>query len=355
MDSKGEVFMSLVAQEDNLGDLVIRRQVLQYAAATGARIHLLAAGMPKGFIEPFGLSDQEILYWSKSTFTRSMIRQAFRRRVTLILSPGPEHLAPGWKGWLQILGQIGRTLFLRCFGGRIVALGRSVLGVKSKWRILAARLSARLTNVYFARDHASVAALRSPVVKFAPDVAFDLQVSPSVVPVTRPLAALSFRREGGPRVDDLKHLVEELESRGLQPILVSQVRRDDSVHAELAAAAGCDAVLWGAHSHGDQLDRVHEIYSRSKVVVSNRLHALIFGAVNGASPLPYGGNDMSKPLATVGPVLSVRAIQSDMSDLVAALDGCLDPAVSEQQVAQLRIGKGLVRSASAVVFSKSGR
>ncbi|MDQ1125488.1 polysaccharide pyruvyl transferase WcaK-like protein [Microbacterium sp. SORGH_AS 505] len=346
-------FLSLVAQDDNLGDLVIRRRVFDLADASVHRLHVLIDDMPRDFLEPFRLDSRQnvSVYTNPRGFSRAMLAQAIRQRAILVLSPGPEHIRRGVLGGVQLVAQIGRTLVLRSLGARVVAIGRSVLGRKRSGVLAAAsRLSAALSNVYFARDHFSVNLLASKSVRYAPDVAFSEGTSSELLIDSKDIAAFSFRAEGMPTDDQFRIMAASVREHGLKPVLVSQVRRDDEVHRQLSTAASCDALLWGERSHAEQLDAVMKTYDTSRLVISNRLHALILGAVQRAIPVPFSRQNGAKTVETLSPVLVVDRLEPDLSNIEDVIAKALAEDKVESTMQGVRIAAGSVATAAAELF-----
>jgi hypothetical protein len=128
-------------------------------------------------------------------------------------------------------------------------------------------------------------------------------------------AALSFRSDILIDPDRLGNLVETLRDEGLEPILVSQVKRDDVQHLRLAHALDIKVVSWDGRTHAEQLQRVQDAYARSRVVVSNRLHALIFGMQEGAVPVAMLDGNSDKLLSTLEHVLPIISIPTSLMGL----------------------------------------
>ncbi|WP_284249022.1 hypothetical protein [Litorihabitans aurantiacus] len=80
-------------------------------------------------------------------------------------------------------------------------------------------------------------------------------------------------------------LADEL---GLELTTVVQVRRDQDYALEAAARLGATAVTWpGDSDHAEQEERLRDVYGRSLVTVSDRLHVLVTAATEGAIPLAW--------------------------------------------------------------------
>jgi len=67
--------------------------------------------------------------------------------------------------------------------------------------------------------------------------------------------------------------------------VVSQVREDESRTIEIARRLGVEATEWGTHTDTEQEGVARSLYARSKYVISDRMHVLVFATLAGAIPL----------------------------------------------------------------------
>ena len=138
------------------------------------------------------------------------------------------------------------------------------------------------------RDESSMAVVVNQALM--PDWAFALgtEVDDWAAPSDRSLITAVLRGDRGKPSDDwlawFKALSAEL---GLIPAIVVQVRRDYLRAQELSSMFGTEYLAWFVDDHSEHEATVRGVYGRSAVVVSDRLHALIFGATEGAVPLGW--------------------------------------------------------------------
>lgn len=305
------VFYSLSAQADNLGDIEIRRQVLTWLRESGQRVVLFVGPMPAAYLDGFGdLSDFE-KHTASHTFELRLLGEALRGRATIVLAPGPQVFGTTTLAVRSLINVVN-VMLAKSRKGRALAVGRSLRGRPSLGRSLD-RLLIRQFDLYTVRDDASSDAIGIDLPKY-PDLAFatsDTRPSEGA----RDLLALSFRSDREVPRDLLARLVGAARSVDLEPIFVSQVRRDDAQHERLSEALGVKADLWGDRSHLEQEEAVRGIYRRSAYVVSNRLHGLILGMQCGALPVGYSEAGYDKISSTLGSVVSGEAWPSAaMSD-----------------------------------------
>lgn len=354
--SQRELYFSIVAQHDNLGDLVIRKTAFDLLSPYADIVHVLSATVPSSFIEAFRFDSRVVVHRDGASFQRSLLRSALKGRAWLILSPGPQHVAPGLGGYVALLVGCARTLLLKALGNRTSAIGRSVLGLTARSQILLERAAVSMTDVYVTRDYPSLDRLASPRVLWAPDVAF---AKPSVRvedPDQRGLVAFSFRADYIPEHAALRRAIRSCRDRGLTPVFVSQVARDDVQHAALAKAHGCDAVLWESRSHVDQLRVVERTYRASVATISNRLHVLILGACGGAVPIVLSDSASSKARVTLEGVLDAHSVDSTFAGLDSTLEAAMRPQESQSVLdsvarAQTAVREAAMRVAGSLVKS----
>ena len=287
------LFYSARTQYENLGDLVINRELLTMLRPFG-RFCIDVRGVPAWYRAAIGVApvEAETSSWS---FSLRLLGAALRRRiggdagqVYLILNPG------GFQGGLTLFGAARLTAIvaafavLRVIGVRICRFGASI----GPFAPLRARLEACKTWFMYAptaRDSLSLAYATSigmRGVRYFPDLAFAMH--PVIANTTdRELPAryvvFSFReiRAAHRRtalLSWLDALCVRLREAELAVVLVSQVAFDTGFNEALAERYR-DQVqarhLGGTLSEAEILG----IYRGAACVVSNRLHVLLFALV----------------------------------------------------------------------------
>ena len=327
-DSKRRnVFFSIAAQADNLGDIEIRRIALDWLRnGNDSDLRIFVGDMPPAYIDAFGLSRSARLYDRSFTYQLELIKQVMRRRAHLVFAPGPRHLGrrKGAKAGIYLMSVLKAAINLtnaavvRISGGKVIVIGRALRGTDPVL-LMFERILVIISSDYRVRDTASSSVLGRPVSKI-PDVAFD-DVRSDELGTDRTFFVMSFRGDHPASLEILKQAVDEARRLLLEPVLLTQVRSDNDQHQRIATALGCKFYPWTDESHGDQLLVVNDVYSRARVVLSDRLHALIFGIRQGAVPiaLVHLGND--KLLPTIDFLAPNIAIASD-AGLWDPLDEC---------------------------------
>jgi len=349
------VLYSLAAQVDNLGDIAIRNALLDWFASAPVQLHLYVAGVPASYLDAFDLPPGARLHRGALGFQTRLLGSALRGGAVLVFAPGPLHVGRRRRDALKSLVNLVNALAVRARGGAVVAYGRSLRGEGA----LALGLERALVGVadaFVVRDTSSGPVLGRQL-RVEPDLAFH-RSAPRTEPSGRGTLVLSFRGDRAPDEEGLRALVGAARELGLRPCLVTQVQRDDAQHLRLAGLLGVEVQAWGDRTHRQQLHAVLELYAGASIVVSDRLHALVFGLRSGAVPLalPTPGSD--KLTSTLGHLVELHTFDLQAPDaarqvLVEALER--SAAVAEQvDAARVRLD-GLRADLLAVLARSSSR
>jgi polysaccharide pyruvyl transferase WcaK-like protein len=124
--------------------------------------------------------------------------------------------------------------------------------------------------------------------------------------------------------EKIRLLRQLADSRGLEIQVYSQVRRDRGHMEKLAHLLhpGREPILFGIETHAEWEAAVRALHRECAVVVSDRLHALIVGATEGAIPLGMSNQTTEKVVRTLEP--AGFAIPLEAADAMNRyLDECL--------------------------------
>lgn len=293
------VFLSVSAQPDNLGDIAIRQAGIDLVG--GLPIVAYAGGMPASYLNAIDFPPGTRVTTSPFAFVGSLIRAVLGRRAHLMLAPGPHALTKG-VGHFKALATLMAAVGVRASGGSVLAVGQSIRGTGAIGQRLQFAI-ARQCAVFAARDLLSSQVLDAPVDR-CPDLA--LGISREARDGNR--VVLSFR--GDRHLDDdwMGELVKRLRDDSLDPVFVTQVKRDDAQHRRWAALLSVDLVAWNDRAHREQMTRVQAAMAESVSVVSDRLHAVIFGLQVGATPVVVLRNEPDKVVTTLADLVPLQLI-----------------------------------------------
>lgn len=299
-----QVFVVAPGQFDNVGDTMHRRVLLDWLRPAG-HLHVFVGDAPTSFVQGLRLGPDDRVYRSFPAWLSTLVLKSGARAV-LAFNPGEMSLSAK-----RVLGEIALApivLLLRARKGSVLRLG---VAAGNDWtfpnRFVATALRAllRLTTDLRWREVRSLDLFG--LGSATPDLAFALgrveTESPSAT-CDRPLLVVTMRYDR-PQANEawLRAVSEIAAERSLRVHVVSQVRRDNVRSATLAEAFGVPADLWDDGDHEQQEQRLRTTYAQAAFVVSDRLHALIAGATEGALPLgllPQAADKVAVHFAAVG-------------------------------------------------------
>ncbi|MBD5785277.1 polysaccharide pyruvyl transferase family protein [Cellulosimicrobium terreum] len=311
-------FCSVVAQEDNLGDVVIRREMVEWLVGACDRVYAYAGSLEPSYVAALELGDRVVVVRSAARFQAGLVRAVLTPSVVPVLTfaPGPALLVGSLRALARETVNLVNVLLVRAGNGRVLTLGRSVRGSSRPARALE-RSSFRAHDLYVARDEVTRSILGAGVV-VAPDLALATIDDAGEDAQHRSRLVLSFR--GDRQVDDrlFADLLDVARRLGLEPVLVTQVARDDAQHRRLARHHEVAHLGWDGTGHHEQLEQVGAVMRQTEVVVSDRLHALVLGARAGAVVAPVVHDRVDKLTATLAAVPTGPA-RSELSGALLAL------------------------------------
>jgi polysaccharide pyruvyl transferase WcaK-like protein len=287
-------------QHQNLGDVVINRNLVQLAGEFG-QVHIFEGKMPRAFLNAIG-ADNHKCFSSIIDFSFFIISMGIQRllpwkhlKLYFLLNPG------GFSGGLTLLG-FGRQIcilvlyaVLKILGIRIVRLGAS-MGPFSPMRAKIERLKALFIHTNSVRDSISLTYMRSigiDRIQHFPDLAFLLLPNNSSPATSRTTndsqyVAFSFRRyPKSANCDDRTYLTIEKVAQTLQQntptqyLFTSQVEFDVDWNANLAARLSSKGYTSNVVSSRSE-QSLMSVYRECVSVFSNRLHVLLFAMRQGA-------------------------------------------------------------------------
>lgn len=302
MTRPARVFVSARAQQDNLGDVVLRRTLVAWLEVPGVELHVLL-GSSRAYNDALSLPPTARGHLSNRRWMSTLLRSLVRSRVVLVYAPGPQDLDLRDGGWRHAGVNLVVSAMVRACGGAVAKVGRGYTGT-SRLGTAVERTVLRSCSLATVRDRSSVGRVRPATVVLAPDLALSAvnRVAPGEER-RHDRAALSFRADAGLSVADIRGCIDAVRSSGYTPVLVTQVQRDDVLHAQLAEELGCARVGWESDTdHTAQLARVLDAYAGAAVVVTNRLHSAIFAMNTGAVPVIYAADAHPKAARTLAAV-----------------------------------------------------
>jgi hypothetical protein len=324
-----KVFAIGRGQYENVGDIILRRQLLDWVRPVG-ELHVYVGASPAGYDEGLGLRPGDHVYRSLRAWYRVALTSAGRGRAAYVFKPGEIQLTlVGMKEHLSLLPLL---LTLKLRGGAAVRAGVGTRNYAAVPRALM-RPSIALSDRTLWRDDATGRYMGTGAVM--PDLAFgegadDAAVARFASPAPeRNALVVSMRGEDPARPYPSQAWLDGVRAyataHDLEIWAVTQVWTDEERTQRLAADLGGQTLGWdGPTGHDEQERRLRELYSRTAIALSDRLHVVIAAFTEGAVPVgsPVGDSDkVDRHFTTIGiPGVTVSAATDSADELVARLE-----------------------------------
>lgn len=279
-----DVFVQPSGQDDNLGDSVLRAALLRALRTPRSHLHLYLPNQTSDYLAGLSLSERDVVYSSRSRWlesARSSSRPIYAYNAGEI-SGASDGRHPGRAREAEVRSVVGR-------GGVSIASGMGFKHPDAREGVRIGR-SLRGAAVVSWRDQVSHSV--SGIGEVVPDWAFARGTDPDgwIPRAQRTCLAVTLRFDRPWPDDDWIRAVRNLASRlSSSVVTLAQVARDAPRAVHLAEALGGQYAMAPSTRH-DLLDaHVRSVYARSIAVLSDRAHALIIGATEGAQPLGSAG------------------------------------------------------------------
>lgn len=291
------IFVSVVGQNSNIGDSILRRAYLDCLRNVGS-LHVLIEGTSEDYRSGLKLRPGDITYSSRTVWWRAGLSSAVAGRIIVAYNAGEMQLNRTFT--FSYAKHLALTLVSRLRGGAAVHVGMGVRRPTRLGKLIGLLL--RGTAIVSWRDPLSRA--WTGVGEVNPDWGFRTGRSVARLrdeTAARETMAIALRgdrlRPGNEWLDVIDSISEDV---GVKPYLVVQVERDNDLALELASSRGWEILAWSGGSHEVHEKEVREVYARSLAVVSDRLHALVVGLTEGAVPIGYSPSSTEKLARTMG-------------------------------------------------------
>ena len=295
-----DILVSGKGQPDNLGDSVLRRGLLDALRRHGDLV-VSVIDLPDAYLSGLGLQPGDTTVASRPEWQQRVARSCLSGCL-YAFNAGEAQLTAGYAA--SYLKMLPLLVANRLRGGRAVHVGFGLRAPNATWgRAMRAVLAACQEVAW--RDADSRRWVGVGTVE--PDWAYACG-TPDDAPgrrrwEDRDVLAVSLRFDRaapGPVWFDIVRTVAR--EAGLRVVAVPQVERDIPRARELAAELGGEVLEWDGHDHAVNEARVRAVYQRSRLVVSDRLHAVIMGHTEGAVPIGLGTQSVAKLERTLAPV-----------------------------------------------------
>jgi hypothetical protein len=272
-----DIFVPARGQYDNIGDILLRRQLLDWLRASGP-LHVYVGEAPDGYADGLGLTDDDVQYRSFRRWYAAALGRAARGRASYVFKPGEIQLTlVGMKEHIVMLPVLA---LVRARKGRVARVGVGSRNFAPLPRALMGP-SIALSNLSLWRDAATAGYLKQGSIM--PDLAFasvsDVTDDPRDVLVVSMRSDLDYPSDAW-----LAGVCTVAADNGLKIWCVTQVLRDDDKCGRLALDLDARVLRWNGTGHDEQEKRLRALYRRAAMAVSDRLHVLVGALTEGAVP-----------------------------------------------------------------------
>ena len=324
-----KVFAIGRGQYENVGDIILRRQLLDWVRPLG-ELHVYVGHSPTGYSEGLHLSPDDREYRSLRDWYREALAAARRGEAVYVFKPGEIQLT--LIGMKEHLSMLPLLVTLRRHGGAAVRVGVGTRNTAALPRALM-RPSLALSDLTLWRDDMTAEYMRHG--RAMPDLAFgegadDAAVAGFAGPSPeRDVLVVSMRADHlAPPYPDrawLDGVRRHADEAGLENWAVTQVHVDNDRTLRLAHDLGGQALTWeDLAGHDEQEKRLRELYARTAMALSDRLHVLVAAFTEGAvpaAPLIRPSDKVDRHFTTIGiPDVSFVTAGMPAAELAARLE-----------------------------------
>ncbi|AHK17387.1 polysaccharide pyruvyl transferase family protein [Thalassolituus oleivorans] len=280
-----KIFFQVKTQYHNLGDALINQELVNLLVKQGD-LSICIAGVPQSFRDKIDLSGGRT-YNSFLIFLFVMISTVIFKRceVQLFMNPGGEGGELGFKGYAKKLIGLAYYKIISLMNVKIVRIGVSY-GTMDSWYIRYLRSLSKIIKHHYVRDSYSYRLLEKysiDVTGILPDLAFNKEnitvknrigyesLASSIVISIRPTEILETEK--------LVELLKKM-TNGFEVVIAFQVETDRNFSQLLAKKMNCKFI-----DVSDSFESAGDLYSKTKYVISNRLHVLLLAASVGSIPI----------------------------------------------------------------------
>ncbi len=317
------IYISFRTQFENLGDCVINRLLIEELAQSRV-VHALTTTAPPWISEQLNRQNCKT-YGRAGGWWLSLAREVLDPRVKVVFYFKPGHHVghANWKGKTKGIALLGFTVLCKLLRIKLRRVGAS-LGAQTTWSKWIETQVGKAHELYGVRDGESLALaqlLGIPAV-YSPDIAFLLPYH-NDVSLPRDYLGVSLRARAwnttpvpadkSPQ-EILTAMIQAIAARyRLTPQLTAQVTFDRQLTAALAKRLSTDVIEFD-HSAASER-HIFQCYERCRLVISNRLHSLIFSWSAGAIPVPIVDRSVDQKIVDLFNYLGLGALIFDCEDL----------------------------------------
>ena len=305
MSGEQNVFAVGRGQYENIGDIILRRPLLNWARESG-RLHVYVGDSPEGYDEGLGLGGDDVIYRSLSKWYVALLRSALKGEASSIYKPGEIQLT--MVGMKEHVAMLPAATLIRLRGGSVSRVGVGTRNFAPIPRAIMWPSNALSTYTRWRDDRTAEYFGFGSVM---PDLGYveglpDAELAASTDDPTRDVMVISLRDDTdvAPRPYPTQEWFDGIstfaEQQGLEIWVVTQVQVDDQRSHRVAEHLDANLIGWPVgEGHAAQEERLRALYRRARVAASDRLHVVIAAFTEGAAPigLQLWGADKEEKMA----------------------------------------------------------
>lgn len=297
IEHRSRAFINMHAQAENAGDALVLRELI-HLVSSRLTTDVYLGSWPQSFVRQLDVEENVAVTTHRSGSAPGLIRDILRARLRgwtcyYFLTAGAPHGERTLKQFCSDVVRICWLAILAACGVRVCQVGVSFEDIGPRHaRVL--RWRSRLLYASVPRDKTSYSYMQRLGVRatgIMPDVTINLFSSPPTpFGDHRDRVAFSFRVDKYPDIKErLSKVVADIcetSPANVEFVFVAQVSRDIPFMRELANSASstwADRVCF-VDCH-ENIDLAFSTYRECHAVLSNRLHALLPGLKEGATPV----------------------------------------------------------------------
>lgn len=280
MTRRKQIFVPGVGQHDNIGDIILRRELIQWLRPLG-QLHVYVGAAPDGYADALEAGQDAVIYYGFASWYRALLKSGLRGRAAYVFKPGEIQLT--LKGMKEHIGMLPALLLARLTGGSIARVGVGSRNFSPIPRALM-QPSIWLSQLTAWRDTETARYMRGRVM---PDLAFGQghARTDASADEDRSTLVVSMRSDRAfPSTEWISAVKNIAAEHKFQIVTIVQVLRDRERSAALATQLGAEFMDWDGSAPLLHEEALRETYQRTGLVVSDRLHVLIAATTEGASP-----------------------------------------------------------------------
>lgn len=276
-----KIFIPVVGQFINIGDVLHRRELLSWLKDEG-ELHVYVGKAPKSFIDGLQLNSNAILYISLTSWMIQVLISKYKKTY-FVFNPGEIRLEK--RRLLREILLFPLLCLVRLKKGKVLRVGIAVMSESVNKNIGIWKIVFKTTNKIFWRTFDSEKRFnRGEVI---PDLAFYDVDEKSINNTNRNFLTITMRGNHPEPCEKWYDIIKGIAIKfSLEIITVSQVRTDNESALKISKKLDAKSFIWhNKYSHNEQEKIVNDLYKKSLIIVSDRLHALILAYSRGALPI----------------------------------------------------------------------